>query len=211
MGLLRVLQNTKRKARVLQQEVTSSPELFVDLLKILYRAEGEERVEAPDEDKKAMAEQAFHLLHEMKRIPRQDESGSINGKHLRDWVVRSRELAAQVGRLAVCDSQIGQLLSNSPESPDGTWPCRETREVLEEVQSPEVERGLCIGKLNQRGVICRARGGQQEWELAAKFRAYGEKIRAQWPRSAGVLEMLVRHYEGEARSWDEQAKWDEYE
>jgi hypothetical protein len=185
--------------------------MFVELLKILFRAEGEEPVEPPNVDMKALGEQAFHLLNELKMIPGQDDAGHVDGKRLHDWVVKSRELAGQIGRLAVCDSQIGQLLSHSPESPDGTWPCRETREVLEEVQSPEMERGLCIGKLNQRGVICRAKGGQQEWELAAEFRAYAEKIRTQWPRSAGVLEMLVRHYEDEARSWDEQAKWDEYE
>jgi hypothetical protein len=212
-GWLRVLQDTKRGTRVLQQEVTSSPELFVDLLKILYRAEGEERVEAPDEDKKAVAEQAFHLLHEMTRVPGQDEAGSIDGKRLRDWVVRSRELAAKLDRLKVCDIQIGELLSHSPESPDGTWPCREIREVLEEIQSPEIERGLHTGKMNQRGVTSRSltEGGKQEWALAKQFRAYAEKIRMEYPRSATVLDGLASSYEHQARREDEQAKWNEYE
>jgi len=117
----------------------------------------------------------------------------------------------EVGRLTVCDIQIGEILSHSPESPDGSWACLEVREILEEVKSPEIERGLGIGKRNQRGVVCRGKGGKQEWDLAEKYRGFADKVRSRWPRTASVLDGLTRGYEAEAKQWDEKAKWDEYE
>ena len=212
-GWLRIIKDTKRGLRVLEHEVTSSPELFVDFLKVLYRADGDDTSEAPNENDKAKAEQAFHLFQKLHTIPGLNPDGTVNGVQLRAWVTRSRELAAEVGRLAVCDIQIGEILSYSPESPDSTWPCVEVREVIEEVQSQEIETGLYTGKLNQRGAFSRAlgEGGRQEWDLAEKFKAYADKVRVRWPRSAAVLDSLTRSYEEDARRWDEQGKWHEYE
>ncbi len=39
----------------------------------------------------------------------------------------------------------------------------------------------------------------------------GDKVRNEWPRTAGILDFLAKIYEAEARQWDEQAKRDEYE
>ncbi len=213
-GWLGILKHTKRKAKVLHKQVTSSPDLFVELLKVLFRAEGEEPTGEPDPVKKQMAEQAFHLLEELHTIPGYcptDSGETVDVDALRTWVFEVRRLAKEAGRLDVCDSQIGQILSYSPQSPDGTWPCEEIRNLIEDIQSPGIESGLRIGKYNQRGVICRGKGGKQEWDLAADYRKLADKVRVEWPRTAAVLDGLAKGYEEEARHWDEQAKWDEYE
>ena len=211
---LRILERTKRGAKALHQQVTSSPELLLELLKALYRAEGQEPSDVSDTDKEELAEQAFHLLNGVQSIPgvRSTDTGeTVDSDALQSWVLKARELAQDAGRLKVCDIQIGQILSYAPNSPDGTWPCEEVRDLVEEVQSPRMENGLRIGKYNQRGVISRGKGGKKEWDLAEKYRALAEKVRAGWPRTAAVLDSLAKGYEDEARDWDEQAKWDEYE
>ena len=213
-GWLYVLEHTGRGAKVLQKQVTSSHELFVELLKVLFRAEGELKNKDGSEDKKRIAEQAFHLLQGIHTVPGCLSSSAgevVDSKALRDWVLRSRKLAQDAGRLRVCDSQIGQILSYAPQSPDGSWPCVEVRDLIEEIQSPGIENGFQVGKYNQRGVIGRGEGGKQEWDLAKQYRNLAEKVRNGWPRTAGILDGLAKGYENEARQWDEQAKRDEFE
>jgi hypothetical protein len=213
-GWLRVLEHTKRGAKVLQQQVTSSPELFVELLKVLFLAEGEPKNKNISEDERRIAEQAFNLLRGIHTIPGYlSNSGAkvIDSIALREWVLKAHKLAQEIGRLRVCDSQIGQILSYAPSSPDGSWPCLEVRDLIEELQSPVLENGFRVGKYNQRGVICRGEGGKQEWDLVKHYRELAEKVRNSWPRTAGILDGLAKGYENEARHWDEQAKRDEYD
>jgi hypothetical protein len=213
-GWLCVLEHTKRGAKVLQKQVTSSPELFVELLKVLFLAEGEPKNKNASEDERKIAEQASNLLRGIHTIPGYvSENGAevIDAGALRKWVLKVRKLAQEVRRLRVCDSQIGQILSYAPPSPDGSWPCLEVRNLIEELQSPVLENGFRIGKYNQRGVICRGEGGKQEWDLVKHYRELAEKVRNGWPRTAGILDGLAKGYENEARYWDEQAKREEYD
>jgi hypothetical protein len=103
------------------------------------------------------------------------------------------------------------MLSYAPKSPDGTWPCEEVRNVLEDLSNSKIENGLVIGKSNQRGVVCRGPGGGQERELVDNYTSLAEKVRAHWPRTARVLDSLVRHYETEAKYWDDLKKQSEFE
>jgi len=211
-GWLRILEDTNRGAKVLQSQVTSSPEIFVELLKAVYRAQGEPDSEQSSIEQEKVAEQAFHLLERIHTVPGSAGiGGSVDAPALRDWVHEARKLAQEAGRLRVCDSKIGQILSHSPKSPDGSWPCQEVRDVIEEVQSPHLENGLRIGKYNQRGAVWRGKGGKQEWDLAKEYKTFADQVRVGWPRTAAVLDGLAKGYEAEARHWDEQARRDQYE
>lgn len=209
-----VLKNTKRGTRTLQSQVTSSPKLFVELLRLVFRADGEPKNEEVSEDQRRLAGHAYDVLQGIKTVPGY-KSGSAGGEvdpsTLRDWVMRARTIAEEVGRLGVCDGRIGQVLSYAPPSPDGSWPCVEARDLIEELQSTRLERSIVIGKCNQRGVVRRGEGGgKQEWDLAKKYRALADMVRDRWPRSASILDNLTEHYEFDARQWDERAKRDEY-
>ena len=210
-GWLRVLEHTNRKARVLQAQVTSSPELFVELLKAVFRAEDERENEAASKDERRIAKQAFRLLRNIHTVPGCESGSAVNPSALQEWVQKVQKLAQEAGRPGVCDSQIGEILSYSPASPDGSWPCVEVRNLIEEIKSPRLERGLGIGKYNQRGAFFRGKGGEQEWDLAKRFRGLAEQVRNGWPRTASILDGLANGYEAEARQWDEQAKRQEYE
>jgi len=211
---LRVLEHTDRGVQALQEQVTASPELFVDLLKVVYRAEGEPKRENVSEAELAMSMQASRLLHRIDTLPGERDEGDVKrvaSDGLRAWVLESRRLAEDAGRLDVCDIQIGEILSFAPAAPDNSWPCIEVRDLIEEVQSGELERGLAIGKLNQRGAVFRGEGGAQERELAKEHSRLADMIRCGWPRTTAMLDGIAKHYEAEARQWDERARRDEYE
>ena len=194
--------------------LTSSPELFVDMLKLLYRAQGEEQGEVASSDQSSKAKQAFQLLEDIHTIPGlrpTDGEAVVDIDALRNWVQDVRRLAEAVGRRDVADIQIGHILSYAPQSSDETWPCQEVRDLIEELQCPAIEESIQIGKYNQRGVVWRGEDGQQEWELAQKYKEMAERLRVNWPRTATILDRLAEGYADEARRWDEQAKWKEYE
>jgi hypothetical protein len=214
-GWLRVLQDTQRGTKALHSQITSSSGLFVDLLKAVFRGKGEPEETENSEERSKLAEHAYYLLKDIHAVPgyRQisDREEIVNQLDLQKWVEEARRLSLEAGRLGVCDSQIGEILSFAPSSPDGSWPCVEVRNVIENIQSQDLERGLYIGKCNQRGVVFRGKGGSQERELATKYRDLAEKVKAEWPRTASILDDLARGYEAEASRWDEQAKRDEFE
>ena len=211
---LRVIEHTKRGAKVLPKQVTSSPKIFVELLKVVYRAEGEPKKETISEDEKKIGRQASHLLEGIHTIPGLKSIGDdkiIDPSVLQNWVNGARKLAQDIGRLKVCDTQIGHILSYAPQSPDGSWPCVEVRDLIEEIQSSNLDNGFRTGKYNQRGVVFRGPGGKQEWDLVKHYQELAERVRIGWPRTAAILDNLAKDYEYEAKHWDEEAKRDEYE
>ena len=64
-----------------------------------------------------------------------------------------------------------------------------------------------MGVHNQRGVTTRGMndGGEQERELVKKYRAYAEKCKVSWPRTAIALRRIAEHYEAQAKWQDERA------
>ena len=51
-------------------------------------------------------------------------------------------------------------------------------------------------------------GGDQERDLASKYRAYAEASKSEWPETAAALSHIARSYEEEARREDERAMLD---
>ena len=209
-----VLEHTPRGARALPREIVRSAELFVDLLKVIFRAKNEEPPKPPEEQESKLAERAYSVLQGIRTVPGQQmetPGARVDAKLLRDWVTKARDLARTADRLGVCDTQIGTILSFAPASADESWPCEEVRDVIEWVESQDLQDGLCVGKMNQRGAIFRAKGGKQDWELAQTYKELAEKVRTRWPRTAAVLDCIRRSYEHDARFWDEHDKRQEFE
>jgi hypothetical protein len=116
-------------------------------------------------------------------------------------------LLEEADRLRVGQVHIGQVLASSPPDPDGRWPGLEVRNLLEELESDQVEEGLANGIIGTR-FTTRApdEGGRQEWELVHKYRQQAEQFTDEWPRTASVLRSVADHYESLARREDEAAE-----
>jgi hypothetical protein len=74
---------------------------------------------------------------------------------------------------------------------------------MEELQLEDVMRGAHTGLYNSRGVHWRAKGGDQERELADKYRAWSKALQISHPFvSSNLLMGMVRTYEREASRED---------
>ncbi len=187
--------------------LTADPGFFVELLTLAFRAEGEPPRELDERDR-ARAERAHRLLLWLtwycRRFPGRRDDGTVDPKILERFVDQARELARAAGRLTICEQTLGQLLARSPEDPDGHWPCEPVAALLDRPELGEVRRGFVIGVFNARGVRSGKldEGGNQERELAERFRSRARAWSARCPRTAATLRRIADRYEAEAVRFD---------
>jgi hypothetical protein len=204
-SFLNVLQRSKRPPTTLRKALSTTPQLFVQVLSVIYRPrkagdneEVQESEPVSEEQKRreaAIAGHAYRLLNDWHEIP--GRSGNkVDGTVLDAWVKEARILAADADRSEVADQHIGRLFAYSPSEDDGTWPCTAVRELTEHVGSRSIERGFYLGVVNKRGATWRrpTDGGIQERDLAKYYRKLARDLRLEWPHTSAVLDQLSQHY-----------------
>ena len=196
----------------LYREMLRDLDLFVHFVEIAFMPASA----APDERpplttaQQQMALSAWDVLRDWPAsqfTPGVDNEDKLDAVSLNEWVDRTREKLAAVDRADIGDQMIGAALASSPADSNGDWPDEAVRNLLERLQSDDVERGFCITLLNQRGVTTRSAtdGGNQERELADSYKEQSRRYE-QWPRTAALFSQLAKSYVQEGGVLDRQAE-----
>jgi hypothetical protein len=208
---LRALDDSEHGIPNLEAQVAASPVMFVQAVAYSYKRsdEGEDppefRIDDP-ERRSAVALSAHELLDRIARIPG-TENGVIDPEKLRAWLVEARRLCAEFGRVDIGDQRLGMLLCKAPAEADNSlWPCRPVCEAMEAVASEHIGIGFSVGTHNSRGVHWRGPGGDQERELAAKYRGWAQKASIEYPFVSSVLEKIASSYDRQADREDSEDK-----
>ena len=205
------LQHSERPPRALYRLMATDPDFFVMLLKALYGGEGDNEPALTGEaleNAKTIASQAFHVFEDFSRIPGSGHDGTIDGAKLSAWVERARTASAEARRGTIGDYRIGVILSAAPRTVGQAWPPEPVRDVIEAVANDDIDQGFVIGRFNRRGVTTRMPndGGDQERDLAARYRADAKASALLWPRTRAVLEQIAKGYEADAVREDQSAE-----
>jgi excisionase family DNA binding protein len=202
----RLLEHT-RAPRSLNTALAASSEIFVDLVKRVYRAKDAEATEA-SENQRAMANQAWWVLKGWTGFPGRNDDGTVDGDLMRSWVIDARLALSDAGRADIGDEVIGQAFAHSPIGLDGAWPAEPIRDLVETIGSRELENGIALGRINSRGVTTRGPydGGAQERALADQYRAWSQQINVRWRRTSRILRDLAESYDHDARREDVEAE-----
>lgn len=206
-----VLNDSKHGIPNLESQIAQSPVLFVHAVALAYKRsdEGEDppewRIDNP-EQRVAVASAAYHLLNQIKKIPGTDKNGKIDAVALAAWLAEVRRQCREYARADVGDHCLGQMLAKTPEGENGIWPCEAVCEAMEGIASPEIGEGFHISVSNSRGVHWRGEGGEQERELASKYRAWAARLHFDYPYVGGVLDGIAKSYEHEAAWQDSENK-----
>jgi len=206
---LPLLRDGTRQPRLLHRELETNPGFFAEVITLIFRAEGEEQ--EVTEEAQSRAQAGFHLLESWKGLPGLAEDGSIDEHALRGWVMTARTALHGSGRAAIGDQRIGAVLRYSPNGTDEAWPHEAVRSLIEELASDHIERGMEIEVYNSRGITSRGiyEGGDQERELARRYREWADSAQTRWPRTAAMLRRIADLYERDARWHDTEAERDE--
>jgi len=194
--------------KMLGRLLANDPNVFVELVSAAFRSASEDQEASPTEEERNRAMNAYRLLAEWSAVPGTAETGDIDGAALSDWVSNSLRGLEETDRLKIGTQLIGRVLAKASPDPDGSWPRRAIRDVLQSQRSEELENGFFLGVLNSRGVTSRSleEGGALERSLASKYREYASQCADQWPRVASLLRSLADYYDRDARGEDNSAE-----
>lgn len=193
------------------KEVLNNPDLFVWLIGLAFKSPIEgESLDLSSEQRKRLAENVYFLLDMIDKLPGQSGE-DIDPTKLIEWTKHAREKCEQEDLLPICDEEIGRILSHAPHGKDGIWPHEAVRDVIEEISSKEMERGIEIGIYNQRGIVAKSlgEGGKQERELAEKYNQFADALKLKWPRTAAMLKRIAKKYVHYARMEDSRSELDD--
>ena len=207
---LPLLNQTEHGIPNLEELIAKSPEFYVQAIRCLSkRAEGtEDWTELGFVDREqyeGVASNFYKLLHRVRRIPGADVQGKIDSSALKDWLHQVRRLCERYDCADMGDLKIGKFLAQALANDDGVWPCRSVCEALEWMALEKVGHGFEIGARNSRGVHRREEGGNQERELAARYRGWARELVHEFPYVGSVLERIATSYEDDAKLRDDQA------
>jgi addiction module HigA family antidote len=194
----------------LERYVEVHPEVFVQAIAWVYKrkdgAADPAEIQVQPEQVSTMAERGYKLLDAIKRIPGHNDLGELESERLGKWVATARQSSADLSRGDIADIRIGKLLSHAAIGQDGIWPCEAVREVMEEIQSESLMQGAQTGVYNSRGAHWRGEGGDQERELAEKYRKWARALQVSHPFVASkLLRALAESYDRDASREDLEA------
>lgn len=205
-----LFQASGRDSALLEAGLARDPSFFVDVVSTVYRADGDESAAGNEDDaaqKIAVANQSYTLLDKWSIVPGSDADGLIDADTLREWVRRARELAIPVKRVDIIDQQIGVILSAAQAEPNGDWPPKPVREILERVRSKHLETCFQIATRNRQGVTTRGPldGGELERDRKSHYEALAKRFRNSFPKTATVLRAIAASYKVDALYMDQLA------
>ena len=206
--LMPALSYHERSPDALHRLLAEDPEFFVEMLSLVYRAEDAEP-DKVDRNASIRATSAYSVLDSWRTVPGQDADGVLDGARLEAWFDKAHRRLRQARRTRAGHQAIGKMLSGCPHDPDGTWPCRPVREVIEKAVSKDLETGLGTGVMNGEGAVTirdPSAGGATERALAERYEGYAAAVRASHRRTAGVLRRIGRWYRQDASREDFEAE-----
>jgi hypothetical protein len=192
----------------LHRLMAEEPSLYVSILCDVFKAASGQAQE-PTEQQRARAHAGYQLLSSFHRVPGRRE-GEIEPGPLQTWTREVRRLAAEVDRSRIADQYIGHVLAHAPDDPtDKAWPHRAVRDLIEQLESSDVEKGITVERFNMRGVTTKAayEGGKQERDIAEKYRRWA-KVSVAHVRTSAMLGAIAKSWDKYADAEDERAEQD---
>ena len=194
----------------LSKELSKSPELLIQLVEMVYLPDDEdaERLEgAVLENKKILAECAFHILHFGHNVVSfKNDDGMFGGDHMKHYIEQLYKLAKERKITNVIDFIVGDILGDIPR--DENYPPTALCELLEDLKNDKVDDSIRTKIYNSRGVSVRGcfEGGNQERSIVSIFEAYKEKTKLLYPRITRIFDRLILDYKRDAGEMDVDAQ-----
>jgi AAA domain, putative AbiEii toxin, Type IV TA system/Effector-associated domain 1/AAA domain len=162
----------------------------------------------PDEATQQRTSLAYRILTAWTTYPGHEHGDiRIAERELLDWARAALQALAEHGIVDRGQDEVAEVLARPPRAEDGHWPCLAARELLESGEYPRLAHGLASAKRHVRGAgLVPAPEGFEQRERARGFDRSAEALRAQWPRTAELLDDLARWYQYDAERRDERAR-----
>ena len=186
--------------KYLENRLATDSIFFCEVIRLVYRSKNIPKNEQePTEQEKAIATNAWRLLHEWRTTPGTQSDGSFDKAHFEKWLKETCKACSETGHLEVALSHIGKVLYYCPADPCGLWINKVAADALNWKEAEEMRNGFCSAIFNSRGVYFVDPTGKPERELAEKYRQQANDAEdAGFQRLAASLRCLADSYDREA-------------
>ena len=186
--------------KFLEKKLADDPEFFCEVIRLLYRSDrADVEPDKPSKKSEMLADNAWKLLHEWRTPPGTTDDGGFDRGRFTNWFQRVREISAESGHLEVALTRAGEVLIHSPEDSNGLWINRTVAEMLNAPDAEIIREAYEIAWFNSRGAYWADPAGNQERELADKFRQKAEDAENEGFRRLAVnLKRLADRYDQQA-------------
>lgn len=186
--------------KVLENRLASDPAFFCEVIRLIYRSKNEDNpVKEPSEQDKAIATNAWRLLHEWQTPPGMQADNSFSQEQFKQWLQQTKEMCAKSGHLEVALLHVGNVLFYCPADPKGLWIDQVAAEALNASDAEDMRRGFSTEVYNSRGVHMVDPAGKPERGLAENYRQKADIVEnAGYQRFAVTLRNLAESYDRDA-------------
>ena len=182
----------------LENRLASDPKFFCELVQMIYRAEGAEP-EEPSEQRRNIATNAYRLLSAWKVVPGVRAGGEFEPDAFTKWLTEMEEIVKASGHYDVAMIQLGDVLVNAPEGPDGLWIHPVVAEAMNNRERSSLRDGYSTGIYNSRGAHTIDPEAKPERALAEKYRQRADQVEnAGYQRLATTLRGVADSYDRDA-------------
>ena len=196
---LGILQHDREGIANIEEEIDDDPSLFCEAVSIAYKGKNDHPDRKLTNEEKQAIDNTYRFFRALRSIPGLG-AGDPNkaAKNLKEWITSARQISDVTGHRKGLDYKFGELLAHAPSAEDGTWPCKPVCKAINDMHSPELERGFTIGCYNARGTFIIGEGSHHEHELAEQYKTWAKACESDYPRMASLLRKMVERYQGEA-------------
>lgn len=188
------------KPKHLEHKLATEPEFFCEIVRLIYRSmKDDARPVENTEDTKAIATNAWRLLHDWKTPPGTQIDGAFSGPRFSQWLERTKSICTESGHLDVALIQVGEVLLHAPSDANGLWIDTTVASALNDRDNEKLRRGFSTAVFNSRGVHWVDPTGKPEKELAEEYRRKAEDVEnAGFQRFAVALREVAANYDRDA-------------
>ncbi|MDD1015526.1 hypothetical protein [Pseudomonas rubra] len=192
---------SEAKPKLLQEKLATQPSFFCELIRLIYRStkDQDNDVEEPTEQAKAIATNAWRLLHEWEWPPGLQVDNSFSTAEFDSWFSSVKAQCVESGHLEVALVKLGEVLFYCPADSNGLWIVESVAKVLNSRDGESIRSGFCTEVFNSRGAHFVDPTGSPERELANHWREKANAVEnAGYPRFAASLRELAGSYDRHA-------------
>lgn len=188
-----------------QYEVKKTPDLYTDVLKLIYKKDEGCKEENDVEVNSEMLYQYFYRLYDKMHFCPAEENGNVKEDQLKKWVDRFDELLKKNKQTRIRGMILGHLFAFSPAGKDGFSPCESIRDMIEKVSDSSFSSAYHTTIYNNRGTH-ECTSGRQEIEISDRFRATADYFAITHPKTASIYQSLADTYLFQAEQERRQAE-----
>jgi hypothetical protein len=188
--------------RTLEKKIAEDPQVFLDLIRLIYKPDSSESEEI-SEERKNKAVHAYRLLQKWKTIPGTQTDGSFSEESMHKWLDEVKKKSKESGHYDVALTHVGHVFAYCPPDPSGLWIREPVAAVLNDRDSESMRNGFSTENFNSRGVHWGSQGAEER-RLAAVYLEKANAVdRLGYQRLAATVREIgnsyIRYAESEER------------